>query len=103
MIDDAVAQARQRDLIIVTTSSAWNDPGQRDLVAALRATGKPVLVVALRDAYDIAYLPGIDSYLATYSSRIGGDRVGTPRDHRWESRHTGSFRSTSPIRRTPTK
>jgi beta-N-acetylhexosaminidase len=68
MIDDAVAQARQRDLIIVTTSSAWKDPGQRDLVAALRATGKPVLVVALRDPYDIAYLPGIDSYLAAYSS-----------------------------------
>jgi len=66
-IDGAVEQARQRDLIIVTTSSAWNDPGQRDLVAALRATGRPMLVVALRDAYDIAFLPGIDSYLATYS------------------------------------
>jgi beta-N-acetylhexosaminidase len=68
MIADAVSRARQRDLIIVTTSSACNDPGQRDLVAALGATGRPMLVVALRDAYDIACLPGIDSYLATYSS-----------------------------------
>ncbi len=68
IIAGAVAQARQRDLIIVTTSSAWKDIGQRDLVAALRATGKPVLVIALRDAYDIASLEGVDSYLATYSS-----------------------------------
>jgi beta-N-acetylhexosaminidase len=68
MIDQAVAQARRHDLIIVTTYSAWKDKGQRDLVAALRSTGQPVLVIALRDAYDIASLEGIDSYLATYSS-----------------------------------
>ena len=67
-VDKAVAAARQHDLIVVATSSAWKDPGQRELVSALRATGKSVLVVALRDAYDIASLKGIDSYIATYSS-----------------------------------
>ena len=59
-------QASQQ--IVITTSAAWNDAGQRDLVAALVATGKPVLVVALRDAYDIAHLDGVQSYVATYSS-----------------------------------
>ena len=54
--------------IVITTSAAWNDAGQRDLVAALVATGKPVLVVALRDAYDIGHLDGVQSYVATYSS-----------------------------------
>lgn len=56
------------DQIVIATSSAWRDTGQQKLVAALRATGKPVLVVALRDAYDIASLDGIDSYIATYSN-----------------------------------
>ena len=56
------------DQIVVTTSAAWNSTAQQQLVAALRATGKPVLVVALRDAYDIGHLDGIQSYLATYSS-----------------------------------
>ena len=42
-------------------------PRQQKLVSALRATGKPVLVVALRDPYDIAYLGDIESYLVTYS------------------------------------
>lgn len=66
-VADAVAQATAHDLVIVTTYSAWKYPQQQDLVTALRATGKPVLVVALRDPYDIAVLDGIESYLATYS------------------------------------
>ncbi|HET9649321.1 MAG TPA: glycoside hydrolase family 3 N-terminal domain-containing protein [Microlunatus sp.] len=64
----AVQQALGKDWIVVTTCSAWKDSGQRALVAALQATGKPVLVVGLRDAYDIASLDGVGSYLATYSS-----------------------------------
>jgi beta-N-acetylhexosaminidase len=67
-IDRAVAAAEQRDLVVVTTSAARTSTAQQQLVAALRSTGKPVVVVAVRDAYDIAYLPGIESYLATYSS-----------------------------------
>ena len=52
---------------------AWDtsvtDPagGQQRLVKALVATGTPVVVVAVRDPYDIAYLPGVRTYLATYS------------------------------------
>ena len=67
-IASAVAKADGSDQIVVTTSAAWNSTAQQQLVAALRATGKPVLVIALRDAYDIGHLDGIESYLVTYSS-----------------------------------
>jgi beta-N-acetylhexosaminidase len=72
-IADAVAKAAGQDAIVVTTMKAWDttvtDPlgGQQKLVAALVATRKPVVVVAVRDPYDIAYLPGVKTYLATYS------------------------------------
>jgi beta-N-acetylhexosaminidase len=69
----AVAAVAGQDAVVVTTMKAWDttvtDPqgGQQKLVAALLATGKPVVVVAVRDPYDIAYLPGVRTYLATYS------------------------------------
>lgn len=72
-IANAVSKAADQDAVVVTTMKAWDtkvtDPlgGQRKLVAALLATGKPVIVVAVRDPYDIAYLPGVRTYLATYS------------------------------------
>jgi beta-N-acetylhexosaminidase len=74
-IDQSVAQANNSDLVVVTTNRAWdistaaghNGPGQMNLVKALVATGKPVIVVAARDAYDIAYFPEVSTYLATYS------------------------------------
>ncbi len=74
-IDQAVAQANSNDLVVVTTNRAWdvstasghNGPGQTNLVKALVATGKPVIVAAVRDAYDIGYFPEAGTYLATYS------------------------------------
>jgi beta-N-acetylhexosaminidase len=72
-IADAVSQAAGQDAVVVTTMKAWDtsvtDPkgGQQRLVKALVATGVPVVVVAVRDPYDIAYLPGVRTYLATYS------------------------------------
>jgi beta-N-acetylhexosaminidase len=41
--------------------------GQQKLVKGLLATGKPVIVVATRDPYDIAYFDDAPTYLATYS------------------------------------
>jgi len=72
-IADAVAKSAGQDVVVVTTMKAWDttvtDPagGQKKLVAALLATGRPVVVVAVRDPYDIAYLPVVKTYLATYS------------------------------------
>ncbi len=72
-IADAVAKSAGQDAVVVTTMKAWDTSAsdklgrQQKLVAALLATGKPVVVVAVRDPYDIAYLPGVKTYLATYS------------------------------------
>jgi beta-N-acetylhexosaminidase len=72
-IREAVAASGRHDLTVVLTSRAWDtavaDPGgrQQALVRALVATGRPVVVVAVRDPYDIAHLPGVSTYLATYS------------------------------------
>ena len=72
-IASAVAAADGKDAVVVTTMKAWDkavtDPkgGQQKLVNALLATGKPVVVVATRDPYDIAYLTNAPTYLATYS------------------------------------
>ncbi|MFE9748797.1 glycoside hydrolase family 3 protein [Saccharothrix saharensis] len=66
-IEQAVAGARAAELTIVATNKAWTDVGQQDLVRALLATGKPVVVIAVRDPYDIAYFPQAQTYLATYS------------------------------------
>ncbi|NHA67877.1 glycoside hydrolase family 3 protein [Phycicoccus flavus] len=63
----AVAAAAGRDAVVVTTMKAWTSAPQQRLVAALRETGVPVVVVAVRDPYDVAYLGDAPTYLATYS------------------------------------
>ncbi|HEY7717386.1 MAG TPA: glycoside hydrolase family 3 C-terminal domain-containing protein, partial [Pedococcus sp.] len=66
-IADAVARAAGQDAVVVTTMKAWTSAAQRSLVSALQDTGKPVVVVATRDPYDIAHLAQAPTYLATYS------------------------------------
>jgi len=71
--DATIAEAKTRgghsDLIVVTTNKASISPGQQALVKALLGTGKPVVLVATRDPYDIAYFTQAPTYLATYSYR----------------------------------
>jgi beta-N-acetylhexosaminidase len=72
-IADAVAKAQANDVVVVTTMKAWDttvtDIGakQQALVKALLATGKPVITVAVRDPYDIAYYNDAQTHVATYS------------------------------------
>jgi beta-N-acetylhexosaminidase len=65
-IAQAVAAAQSNDLTVVTTYNAWGDTTQQNLVNALLATGKPVVVAAVGAPYDIAYFPSAPTYLATY-------------------------------------
>lgn len=58
----AVTAAREHDVTVVLSNGQ-----QQALVAALIATGKPVVVVAVRNPYDLTALPGVTTYLATYS------------------------------------
>ncbi|MEV7628300.1 glycoside hydrolase family 3 N-terminal domain-containing protein [Actinoplanes sp. NPDC089786] len=63
-IDAAVAAAQNQDLIVVSTMNA--NAAQQSLVRALLATGKPVVVAAVRNPYDIALFPEVKAYLASY-------------------------------------
>ncbi len=72
-IAEGVAKAQAHDVTVVLTQKAWDtgvtDPGakQQAYVHQLLATGKPVIVVAVRDPYDIAYFTEAPTYVATYS------------------------------------
>ena len=66
-IAGAVSQAQSSDAVVVLTMNAASNPQQAKLVQALRDTGKPVVVAAVRNPYDIAEFPDVTSYLATYS------------------------------------
>jgi beta-N-acetylhexosaminidase len=65
-IAGARAAAEASGLVIAVTNRAWSSPAQQRLIAELVETGKPVVVVAVRDPYDIAHLSGVDTYVATY-------------------------------------
>jgi beta-N-acetylhexosaminidase len=70
-IADAVAKAQANDVTVVLTQKAWDTRvtdrlgKQQQLVKALLATGRTVIVVAVRDPYDIAYFDEAPTYLAT--------------------------------------
>jgi beta-N-acetylhexosaminidase len=66
-IDTAVSKAEANDVVVVATSNASGSASQRDLVNALLATGKPVVLVATRNPYDIAALTQVPTYIASYS------------------------------------
>jgi beta-N-acetylhexosaminidase len=81
-IDEAVAQAANNDLVVVSTMNAASvdvttglptasAAAQQALVRALLATGKPVVVSGMRNPYDISYLTEAPTYLATYGYTAG--------------------------------
>jgi beta-N-acetylhexosaminidase len=61
----AVAAARDADAVIVGTYNIT--AAQKALVEQLVATGRPVVAIAIRNPYDVAQLPYVPAYLATYS------------------------------------
>ncbi|WP_249416593.1 glycoside hydrolase family 3 protein [Streptomyces sp. TS71-3] len=67
VIDQAVAAAAGKDAVVVGTYNVTASGSQRTLVQALVATGVPVIVLAIRNPYDAAYVPGAKAVLAAYS------------------------------------
>jgi beta-N-acetylhexosaminidase len=76
-ISAAVAAAQTNDLVVVSTNNAYaidastGQPtaaaaAQTRLVRALLATGKPVVVAAMRNPYDVASFPEASTVLDTY-------------------------------------
>ena len=69
-----VNAAATADVVIVGTSRAQitANVGQATLVNQLVAMGKPVVVVGLREPYELASFPGVNAYLAAYNYRNCG-------------------------------
>nr|WP_309098208.1 beta-N-acetylhexosaminidase [Fredinandcohnia onubensis] len=65
-IQRVAAKAQQFEAIIVGTLTVQEGDAQTKLVKALTDTGVPVIVIATRSPYDLAYLPEIQAYLCTY-------------------------------------
>ena len=63
----AVAAAGEVDAVVVGTYNLSSTSSQRTLVTQLLATGRPVVCVAVRNPDDVAQLPTVQAYLATYS------------------------------------
>ncbi|MFF3326194.1 glycoside hydrolase family 3 protein [Streptomyces sp. NPDC002889] len=66
-IEEAVAAARGKDVVVVGTYNVSAAGSQRTLVDRLVATGVPVVALAIRNPYDIAWLGGVGAALASYS------------------------------------
>ncbi|MFD5403919.1 glycoside hydrolase family 3 protein [Streptomyces griseorubiginosus] len=65
VVAQALAAARDADAVIVGTYNVT--AAQKTLVEQLVASGKPVVALAIRNPYDVAQLPTVPAYLATYS------------------------------------
>lgn len=65
-IEEAVAAASGKDVVVVGTYNVTAASAQRTLVARLVATGVPVVALAIRNPYDIARLSGVRAALAAY-------------------------------------
>ncbi|MFE0100256.1 glycoside hydrolase family 3 protein [Streptomyces sp. NPDC059009] len=66
-VTEAVAAARGRNVVVVTTYNLAGGDAQGALVSALVATGVPVVTLAVRNPYDVAFLPeGVAASLASY-------------------------------------
>lgn len=66
-IAKAVTAARDADAVVVATYNLTATGSQKTLAEQLVATGRPVIAVAIRNPYDVAQLPSVPAYLATYS------------------------------------
>jgi beta-N-acetylhexosaminidase len=66
-ISQAVTAAGSADLVVVLTNGLSGDAQQQALLSQLDGTGKPVVAVAVRNPYDVAYLDTQRTWLATYS------------------------------------
>jgi beta-N-acetylhexosaminidase len=63
----AVAAAGDADAVVVGTYNLTATGSQKTLAEQLVATGKPVVAVAVRNPYDVAQLPSVPAFLASYS------------------------------------
>ncbi|MGW4200521.1 glycoside hydrolase family 3 protein [Streptomyces sp. NPDC004726] len=66
LIEQAVAAASGKDVIVVATQNVLAASSQRTLVSRLVATGVPVVALHVGNPYDIAQLDGVAASVASY-------------------------------------
>ncbi|UXY27693.1 glycoside hydrolase family 3 protein [Streptomyces sp. HUAS TT20] len=66
-IAKAVTAARGADAVVVGTYNVTAGSSQKTLVEQLVGTGRPAVAIAVRNPYDVAQLPSVQGFLATYS------------------------------------
>lgn len=67
-IDSILQVAKDGRTIIVATNDAARNPGQVELVAALKNANVPTIIIATRSPYDVMYLKDVTTYLTTYGN-----------------------------------
>ncbi|MGG1574083.1 glycoside hydrolase family 3 protein [Fictibacillus sp. NRS-1165] len=68
-IASAVHQMAGKDLVVVTAYTANTNSAQQNLVKALQAAGKPVVLASMRNPYDIMALPDVTANILTYGNQ----------------------------------
>jgi beta-N-acetylhexosaminidase len=53
-------------MIIAATQNAGVNRGQAEIIRALQERKQPLVVVALRNPYDLSAFPDLDTYIAAY-------------------------------------
>ncbi|GAA1736108.1 glycoside hydrolase family 3 protein [Isoptericola hypogeus] len=66
----AVAAAASADAIVFASNNASGNAAQQQMVDALAATGKPVIVVAARNPYDVNVFDDADAVLNSYGYNV---------------------------------
>jgi beta-N-acetylhexosaminidase len=64
--DVTIQQLQDVDTVLVGTARAFEDPRQTETVRALLQSGKHVILIALRDPFDLTVFPEADCYVAAY-------------------------------------
>ncbi|MCH1625952.1 beta-N-acetylhexosaminidase [Fredinandcohnia sp. SECRCQ15] len=65
-IKDVALKAKAYDAVVIGTLTVLSGDAQVKLVEKIYETGVPVVVVATRSPYDMAYLPDVHGYVCTY-------------------------------------
>jgi beta-N-acetylhexosaminidase len=64
-----VEAANDADILLILTYNLHRYPAQAECVGALLELGKPAIVAAVRDPYDLAFVPKARACIATYGFR----------------------------------
>lgn len=69
-LNPQIPEVRPADLYVVCGYNAWKNPLQKQLMAEVLATGKPVIFIALRDPVDATLFPEAHMIFTTFSPTL---------------------------------